>query len=80
MFCLWPHYPGLMMASSFILGGCLKIIVTKYGGSRGYQLLKPMMFGLIAGDMLAGLTVILSGAVYYFVTGMAPKSYWVLPG
>ena len=80
MFCLWPHYPGLMMASSFILGGCLKIIVTKYGGSRSYLLLKPLMFGLIAGDMLAGLTVILSGAVYYFLTGMLPKTYWVLPG
>lgn len=80
MFCLWPHYPGRMMAWSFVIGGTLKVLVTHYGGVKCHQMLKPAMFGLIAGDMLAGLAVIISGAIYYFATGTLPKTYWVLPG
>jgi hypothetical protein len=29
---------------------------------------------------LAGLVIIISGFVYYWLTGMPPKNYWVLPG
>lgn len=80
MFCIWSGYAGYMMAWSFILGGITKIAIMRFGGSRCYQQLKPLMFGLIAGDMLAGLVVIASGAIYYFTTGELPKQYFVLPG
>lgn len=80
LFCLWPRYAGYMMASSFLLGGLLKIMVTRYGGAKCVQQLRPLMFGMIAADMLAGLVIILSGFIYFWLTGMPPKNYWVLPG
>jgi len=80
LFCLWPRYAGYMLAASFLLGGLLKILVTRYGGAKSVQQLRPFMFGMIAADMLAGLVIIISGFVYYWLTGMPPKSYWVLPG
>jgi hypothetical protein len=80
MFLVWPGYAGYMMAWSF-LGGCfLKTMVTRYGGVQAYQKLKPLMFGLIAGDVLAGLLVIILGLIYNLYTGNLPKTYWVLPG
>ncbi|MBN2450283.1 MAG: hypothetical protein JXR77_07830 [Lentisphaeria bacterium] len=80
MFLTWPGYAGYMMAWSF-LGGCfLKTMVTRYGGSHSYQRLKPLMFGLIAGDVLASLLTIIIGLFYNLHTGSLPKTYWVLPG
>lgn len=80
MFLVWPGYAGYMMAWSF-LGGCfIKTMVTRYGGVQSYQKLKPFMFGLIAGDALAGLLVIIMGLIYNLHTGNLPRTYWVLPG
>lgn len=80
LFLVWPGYAGYMMAWSF-LGGCfLKTVVTRYGGVQAYQKLKPFMFGLIAGDVLAGLLVIAMGLIYNLYTGKLPRTYWVLPG
>ena len=56
------------------------MIVMRFGGSKCYQFLKPMFIGLIAGDLIAGLMVIVVGGIYYAVTGEPPKSYYVLPG
>ena len=79
LFLTWPGYAGYMMAWSF-LGGCfIKSMVTRYGGSHSYQKLKPLMFGLIAGDILASLLVIVYGLIYNLQTGLLPKAYWVLP-
>jgi hypothetical protein len=80
LFCLWPRYAGYMLAASFLLGGLLKIAVTRYGGAKSVQRLRPFMFGMIAADMLAGLVIIISGFIYYWLTGTPPKNYWVLPG
>jgi vacuolar-type H+-ATPase subunit I/STV1 len=55
-------------------------MVTRYGGVQAYQKLKPLMFGLIAGDVLAGLLVIIMGLIYNLYTGNLPRTYWVLPG
>jgi hypothetical protein len=37
------------------------------------------MFGLIAGDMLGGIAVMIVGAGYYFTTGRIPESFKILP-
>jgi len=55
-------------------------VVTKYGGAGGYQKLKPLMLGLIAGDMMGGGIPIIIGLVYYLVTGLPPKSFRIMPG
>jgi hypothetical protein len=44
-----------------------------------YLRLKPLMFGLIAGEMLGGLTPMVVGLVYWLVTGQLPKVFNVLP-
>jgi len=85
----WPLHPVLFLilgtfqsrtlAFSFLLGWLIKVVVTKYGGASAYQRLKPLMIGVIAGDMLGGLTPMIIGAIYYFVTGEPPKLFKVLP-
>jgi hypothetical protein len=80
MFLIWGTYPGAAFASSFLVGWLVKRGVTKYGGEKVYRMLRPMMFGLIAGDMLGGITPSLIGALWFFVTGEAPKSFSIMPG
>ena len=80
IFCAWSGFAGYVLAWSFVIGGVLKMIVMRFGGSKCYQFLKPMFIGLIAGDLIAGLMVIIVGGIYYAVTGEPPKSYYVLPG
>lgn len=81
-FARWPFHPVVfvflggwqakLMAGSFMLGWVIKTLVSKYGGARLYQRLKPLMIGVIAGDMLARLIPMLVGAIYYTVTGQKP--------
>jgi hypothetical protein len=80
LFCLWPRYAGYMFATSFLLGSLIKMLAAHYGGSRLVNRLKPMMYGLIASDMISGLITILCGILYYLNTDKIPKSFWILPG
>jgi hypothetical protein len=85
----WPVHPVLFLvlgtfqsrtlAVSFLVGWLVKVLVTKYGGARAYQRLKPLMFGVIAGDMLGGLFPMIAGGLYYWATGEPPKRFVVLP-
>ena len=84
----WPIHPILFLvlgtyqtrtlAASFLLGWLIKVAVTKYGGAAMYQRLKPLMIGIIAGDMLGGLVPMIVGLVYYLVTNEPPKRFMVL--
>lgn len=80
LFLTWhPSAPNTMWFS--LLAGCLiKLGVTKYGGERMYQKGKPLMFGLIAGDMLGGIIPSIIAFIYYMATGDLPKSFSVMPG
>ncbi len=68
-----------MLASSFLAGWAIKTLVTKYGGAAWYQRLKPLMFGLVAGEMLGALAPMLAGFVYWLMTGQPPKAFNILP-
>jgi hypothetical protein len=84
-FAWWPIHPLLflvlatwqsrILAFSFLLGWAVKRSVAKYGGARVYQRVKPLMIGLVAGEMLAGLVPMVIGAVYYMIQGEPPKSF-----
>jgi hypothetical protein len=80
MFLVWSTYAGNCFAQSFLVGWALKLGVTKYGGANIYQRLKPLMFGLIAGEMLGGMVPMIVSAVYYLSTGDQPKKFLVMPG
>jgi hypothetical protein len=65
-------FPAVYHWFSFFLAWVLKITVTKYGGARLYQELKPLMIGIIAGSMLGDFVPMVVGSIYYFVTGHRP--------
>jgi len=80
MFLVLGTYQSQTLGPSLLLGGLIKIIVTKLAGGKGYQKVKPVMFGLIAGDLLGGLVPMVVGAIYYFWTGgQTPIGFRVLP-
>jgi hypothetical protein len=80
MFIIWHTYPGQMLSISILLGCIIKAAVVKYGGAHTYQKFKPVMIGVIAGDMLGGLIPMLIGFIYYLATGELPKSFRIMPG
>jgi hypothetical protein len=85
-FAWWPLHPVVfvflgghqakIMGGSFLMGWILKTLVNSYGGARLYQRLKPLMIGLIAGEMTAKLVPTLVGTVIYAVTGRSPVQYY----
>ncbi|NCD31982.1 MAG: hypothetical protein EOL87_01040 [Spartobacteria bacterium] len=79
MFLVWSTYSGKCFAQSFLIGWLIKMAVTKYGGAGFYQKLKPLMFGLIAGEMLGGVLPMIISAIYYLITGDQPKPFIIMP-
>ena len=81
MFLVWNRYATDKFAPAFLMGWFIKVAVTKYGGARVYQKLKPLMFGLIAGEILGALIPMIVGSIYYFASdGMPQKVFRILPG
>ncbi len=68
MFLVCGTYPLGHMWFSFLVGWFLKVMVTKYGGSAQYQRLKPLMFGIVSGEMLSLFFINVFGLLYYFVS------------
>lgn len=80
MFVTWASTPLRWMGPSYLLGWAIKGLIVRYGGSRAYERLKPLMMGLIAGEVLGALAPTLVGAIYYFITNQQPRTLNVLPG
>ena len=84
-FAWWPLHPVIFLvlaswqstyvAFSFLIGWLVKALITKYGGATVYQRLRPLMIGLIAGELLAGLLPVITGTIYYLITGAPPPAY-----
>lgn len=81
MFIFWTnlHPPIGPFAAPFLLGCGVKTLVLKYGGQSAYRVAKPLMFGLVAGEMLGGLIPMIIGLVYYLITGEPPKKFTIFP-
>jgi len=81
----WPFHPAMflivgtwqssILAFSFLVGWATKLVATKFGGQRACQEMKPFIFGLVSGEMLAGVLLAIHGVCYYFATGTPPKLY-----
>jgi hypothetical protein len=78
-FAVWGTWPMIVLAFSFFLGWIVKASVVSIGGARAYHQLKPLMIGVIAGELAISLTWTAVGAIYYFVTGQPPAKYNVYP-
>lgn len=80
MFLVWSTYAGNCFAQSFLVGWFIKAVVMKYGGANIYQKGKPLLFGVIAGEMLGGMIPMVVSLVYYLTTGEQPKPFLIMPG
>ena len=74
---VWNTYPARIFAASFLIGSLVKYAVTRYGGAGVYQRLKPLMLGLIAGELLGDAIPMLIGLLYHLFTGEPPRSFSV---
>jgi len=80
IFIIWGTYGGDCFAQSFLIGWLVKVCITKYGGAAIYQKLKPVMFGLIAGEMLGGVIPMIVSLFYFLLTGGdLPKPFQIMP-
>ena len=77
MLLTWATFPGGVFAGSILIGFVVKYAVAKYGGDKAYRRLKPLMIGLIAGDMAFGIGASVIGGIYYAVTGSPPPRFSV---
>ena len=78
-FTWWPIHPILfiswgtwslgLLAPSFLLGWLIKMLITRFGGSRTYRQYRPLFVGLISGEFVAGIFWMAVGLIYYLVTG-----------
>lgn len=80
LFVTWSATPLRLMGFSYLIGWGIKFLITRFGGSRAYNMLKPLMIGLIAGEVLGALFPTLFGLLYYLITGQQPKAFNVIPG
>ncbi|MDP6110601.1 MAG: hypothetical protein QGF00_03460 [Planctomycetota bacterium] len=86
----WPVHPLAFLvcatwhikhfAFSFIIGWAIKILVIKYGGAGTYNKVRPLMIGLIVGEVMGAIAPSLVGLIYFLLTDQQPPSFRVLPG
>ncbi len=79
LFLVWGTTPMERFAWSFVLGWLCKLAVVKLAGANGYRAAKPLMVGVIAGELIAALVWTAVGVTYYLTTGTTPSSYIILP-
>ena len=80
----WPLHPIFflllgswqcqVLAFSFLVGWAVKSFVTRYGGHGMFQKIKPLMFGFVAGEMLACLLIMVHGMIYFYIMRQPPPN------
>ncbi len=79
MFMLWATYPMATTCWSFFFGWLIKVFAVRFGGNRAALRLRPLMIGIISGEILAALVFMIAGAIYFFSTGQKPLVYRYFP-
>jgi len=77
MFAVWDTFALWQISYSFLLGWFIRKLVTGIGGAGAYRKARPIVLGVIAGELMGGLVFMAVGALYYSLTGLAPKEYRV---
>lgn len=87
-FSRWPFHPVAALfaldganhggmgrfAFSFLVGWAIKSCVMKYGGGALYNRVKPMMIGVVVGDLAGGFVFLVVSWIYYACTGLTGRS------
>jgi hypothetical protein len=81
----WPFHPLVLITfgawtmgrygASFLIGWMLKALVLRLSGSAKYMELRPMMIGVVVGDLLAGFIIFIILWLYYIYTGIQPPKF-----
>jgi hypothetical protein len=79
LFLVWGTWAGNRITISCFLGWLIKLAVVRLGGDRAYRKVRPLMIGIIAGEIIAALLWAVVGAIYYGCTGITPKSPSIFP-
>ena len=80
MFLLWATYPMAFSCHSFLVGWMIKKGAVRFGGTSMVRKLRPLMIGIIAGEIMGAMTFMIIGAAYFFIqNGLKPKRYQYFP-
>jgi hypothetical protein len=79
LFIVWGTNPSYYFAVSFLVAAILKWSVIRLTGERGFHVVKPLMIGLIVGDLIMIVLWATVGIAYYLATGVTPAQYFILP-
>ena len=79
VFLLMATYPAMILGPSFLVGWAIKTVILRLGGQRVYDSAKPVMIGMIAGELLGAAIFVIIGGIYYTATGLPPETYGVFP-
>jgi len=80
LFLIWGTRAGGRLWASFLLGIIIKTIVVKMGGQQQALKLRPLLLGVIAGDLLGALVSMACSIGCYLATGVTWSSpYQVFP-
>ena len=75
IFLVWGTGPCARLYLSFLLGWIIKASVINLAGARYYEKIKPLMIGVIAGELIAALFWIAVGVAYFLATGQVERYY-----
>jgi hypothetical protein len=75
LLCALSSWTACVLAPSILLGWCVRGAVIQLAGSRGYRALRPLMTGVIAGELVSAIAWIGVGAAYYACTGRPPSKF-----
>jgi hypothetical protein len=78
----WPFHAVFLLGfgtlgrfgASFLVGCLIKVLVTRFGVAHQYAKVKPLMLGVIVGDLAGGFLFLVISWIYYALTGMAGAS------
>ena len=76
MFLVWCTWGLQSMWAGFLLGWAIHTIVIRLFGFPAYRKVRPVMIGLIAGDLFARVAFMAMGAYHYARTGERLASLW----
>jgi uncharacterized protein DUF6785/uncharacterized protein DUF6784 len=79
LFLVWGTWPLAVLASSFLMGWGIKMLINRFGGGKAYRANKPLFVGLVAGEFAAITCWAIWGLVYYGWTGVAGPRFWSHP-
>jgi hypothetical protein len=86
----WPLHPvffivlgswsSCVFCASFLIGWLAKLALVRVGGARGFAMAKPLIIGLIAGEVFMAMVGIAIGAIYFLISGLSPPYYGIFIG